>query len=461
VTDPMDRDATLQRMLGARSVAVVGASADPGKFGNVLLKSLISGGYSGDIYPVNPKADSVHGLRCYPSVADIPGELDLAVIVVPAPAVMTVVEQAADKGAAGVFLLSGGFKESGKPELEDAVVAAVHARGMRMFGPNTQGIAYAANHLSAVFWPVLSVPGPVGVVGQSGTVVAAITDWAQGEGLGVSASVSLGNQADLCESDVLRFLKDDELTRSVALYLEGVGDGPRFVDTLKDVAMTLPLVVLKCGRSPRGREAVASHTGSLAGSDEVFSGLCRQFGVVRAHDTEDLYDSAKILATMKPPQGRRVLMMSSSGGSCALAADAAFERGLELPAPSPEFVAALKQLHLPEWGSFANPLDLGGVSLDAFRAAVELADESDLADVILLVYGDPIDGADELALELSRTTRASICAAIFGGAAVEKEQRWTMQQGGVPVYPSPERAIKAIAASCWYAERRRALGARP
>jgi acyl-CoA synthetase (NDP forming) len=456
----MDSDRALRRMFGARSVAVVGASSDPTKFGNVLLRSLISGGFSGDIYPVNPKADVIHGLRCFRSVADIPGSLDLAVLVVPAPAVMGVIEQVADKGAAGVFLLSGGFKESGRSDLEEAVVAAVRERGMRLFGPNTQGIAYAANQLSAVFWPVLTVPGPVAVVGQSGTVVAAVTDWAQSEGLGVSASVSLGNQADLCEADVLRFFDEDETTRSVALYLEGVSDGSRFVEALEDVATRLPIVVLKCGRSPRGREAVASHTGSLAGSDEVFSGVLRQFGVVRAADTESLYDYAKILATMRPPAGNRVLMMSSSGGSCALAADEAHAQGLELPAPPAAFVAALKDLELPEWGSFANPLDLGGVSLDAFRAAVRLADESDLADVILLVYGDPIDGAAELALELAASTRASICVAIFGGAAVEKEQRWIMQRRGVPVYSSPERAIRAIGASCRYAARRRALEVR-
>ena len=453
-------DATLWRMLGARRVAVVGASADPTKFGAILLQSLISGGYSGEIFPVNPKAERIAGLQCYPSVADIPGSLDLVVIVVPAPAVLTVIEQAADKGAAGVFVISGGFKESGRPDLERAVVEATHRRGMRLFGPNTQGIAYAANNLSAVFWPVLTTPGPVGVVGQSGTVVAALTDWAQAEGLGVSASISLGNQADVCESDVLRFLCDDDATRSVALYLEGVSDGPRFIDALKHVAVRMPIVVLKCGRSPRGCEAVASHTGSLAGSDEVFSGLCRQYGVLRAADTESLFDTAKIMATMPLPAGNRLLMMSSSGGSCALAADVAFDQGLELPAPSDDFVAALKSLDLPEWGSFANPLDLGGVSLDGFRAAVELAAAADLADVILLVYGDPIDGADRLALELAATTKAAICAAVFGGASVEQEQRWTMQRGGVPVFPSPERAVRAIGASCWYAQRRRTLEAR-
>jgi acyl-CoA synthetase (NDP forming) len=456
----MESDATLSRMLGARRVAVVGASADPTKFGAVLLQSLITGGFSGEIFPVNPKADRLNDLKCYARVADIPGSLDLVVIIVPSGAVLGVIEEAADKGAAGAFVISGGFKESGRAELERTIVEVARSRGMRLFGPNTQGIAYAANQLSSVFWPVLTTPGPVGVVGQSGTVVAALTDWAQTEGLGVSASISLGNQADVCESDVLGFLRDDSGTRSVALYLEGVSDGARFVSALSDVAASLPIAVLKCGRSPRGREAVASHTGSLAGSDEVFTGLCRQYGVVRAADTEGLYDDAKILATMPLPAGNRVLMMSSSGGSCALAADEAFEHGLVLPEPSPDFVDALKRLDLPEWGSFANPLDLGGVSLDAFRAAVELADAGDLADVILLVFGDPIPGADQLALELAQTTKARICAAIFGGASVESEQRWNMQRGGVPVFPSPERAIRAIGASCWYAARRRALEVR-
>ena len=457
---PTPGDATLKRMLGARRVAVVGASADPSKFGAVLLRSLISGGFSGEIFPVNPRAEQLAGLKCYPRVSDIPGSLDLVVIIVPAPAVLGVIEEAAAKGAAGCFVISGGFKESGRLDLERAIVDAARRHGMRLFGPNTQGIAYAANRLSAVFWPVLSTPGPVAVVGQSGTVVAAITDWALGEGLGASASISLGNQADVCESDVLRFLLDDELTRSVALYLEGVSDGPRFLEALEDVAARLPIVVLKCGRSPRGREAVASHTGSLAGSDEIFAGLCRQYGVVRAGDTEALYDAAKILATMPLPRGDRVLMMSSSGGSCALAADEAHVQGLGLPQPSPEVVSAMRDLDFPEWGSFANPLDLGGVSLDNFRAAVELADAADLADVILLVFGDPIPGADELALELAQTTKAAVCAAIFGGAAVETEQRWSMQRGGVPVFPSPERAIRAIGASCWYAGRRRVLEAR-
>ena len=453
-------DPALWRMLRARRVAVVGASSDPSKFGAILLRSIIGGGFSGELFPVNPKADRIADLQCYPSVSDIPGPLDLVIIVVPAAAVASELVKAAGKGVAGAFVISGGFREAGRGDLEAEILRIAREHDLRLFGPNTQGVAYAANRLSAVLWPVLEAPGPVGVVGQSGTVVAALTDWAQDEGLGVSASISLGNQADVCESDVLRLLKEDELTRAIALYLEGVSDGPRFVAAVKDVTMDTPVVVLKCGRSTIGSQAVASHTGSLAGSDRVFSGMCRQHGVVRAADTEGLYDAAKILACMPLPAGNRVLMMSSSGGSCGLSADEADVQGLALPRLSADYVAGLEALKLPEWSSFANPLDLGGVSLDNFRSAVRMADAEDLADVILMVFGDPIAGAEELACELAKESRAAICTAIFGGGAMEPGQRRAMQRAGVPVYPTPERAMRAIGASCWYAEWRRRKEAR-
>jgi acyl-CoA synthetase (NDP forming) len=188
---------TIRRMFCARRVAVVGASTDPTKFGAFLLRSIVGGGFEGEVFPVNPRAERIDGLPCYPSISAIPGSLDLAILVIPARAIPDALREAADKGASGAFVLSGGFRESGRADLEEEIVAIARSRGMRLLGPNTQGVAYAANRLSAVFWPVLTTPGPVAVVGQSGTVVAALTDWAQDEGLGVSASVSLGNQADI------------------------------------------------------------------------------------------------------------------------------------------------------------------------------------------------------------------------------------------------------------------------
>ena len=451
----MENNDAIWRMLRARRVAVVGASQDPTKFSGVLVPSILSGGYTGEVFPVNPRAEMVAGLKCYPSVSDIPGTLDLVVIAVPAKFAPGILHEAADKGAAGAIVISAGGRESGKPEFDKEILQIARERGLRFFGPNIQGIAYGPNRLSAVFWPVVTEHGPLAVVGQSGTVVAAMTDWAQDDGLGVSASISLGNQADICESDMLRLLLEDEQTRATALYLEGLDDGARFVAAIKHVAMKKPLVVLKCGRSQRGREAVASHTGSLAGSDKVFGGVCRQYGVIRADDSEGLYDAAKILACMPLPAGRRVLVISSSGGSCALAADAGDAQGLVLPDLPDDYVAALRDLNLAEWGSFANPLDLASMAVEHFRTAARLADAADLADIILLIFGDPVVGSAELAAELAADSRACICAAYYGGGAVEQVERRRMQRLGVPVFPSPERAMRAIGASCWYAEQRR------
>ena len=449
-----DTDA-IWRMLKARRVAVVGASQDPSKFSGVLVPSILAGGFTGEVFPVNPRAEKVSGLTCYPAVTDIPGEIDLVVIAVPARFVPGVLHEAADKGAAGAIVISAGGRESGKPEFDRELVAIARERGLRLFGPNIQGVSYGPNRLCAVFWPVITEHGPLAVVGQSGTVVAAITDWAQDDGLGVSASISLGNQADICEADVVRTLADDDDTRAVALYLEGVSDGPRFVAAARSVALKKPLVVLKCGRSQRGREAVASHTGSLAGSDQVFSGVCRQYGVVRADDSESFYDAAKILASVRPPTGRRVLVVSSSGGSCALAADVGDAHGLVLPDLPPDLVAGLRGMDLAEWGSFANPLDLATIGVDQFRTAARLADAAGFVDTILLIFGDPVPGAAELAAELAAESRAAVCAAYYGGGAVEQVERRRMQRLGVPVLPIAGAAMRAIAAGCWYAEKRR------
>jgi acyl-CoA synthetase (NDP forming) len=443
------------RMLRARRVAVVGASQDVTKLSGTLVPSILRGGFSGELFPVNPKAEVIAGLKAYRSVRDIPGKLDLVVIAVASRFVSAVLREAADKGVAGAIVISAGGRESGRPEFDQELVRIARERSLRFFGPNVQGVAYAPNKLSAVFWPVVTVSGPIGVVGQSGTVVGALTDWAQNDELGVSASISLGNQADICESDMLRILADDEQTRSIALYLEGIDDGPRFVAAVKDVAFRKPVAVLKCGRSQRGSEAVASHTGSLAGSDRVFSGVCRQFGVARVEDSESLYDAAKILACMRPPAGRRVLVISSSGGSCALAADAAEKAGLVLPDLPPDLVDALRGLGLAEFGSFANPLDLAAPFIEQFRECIRLVEEFGVADIILPVFGDPIAGAANLMAELATRARASVCAAYYDGGEVERVERLAMHRAGVAVFPSPERAIRAIGISCWYAEQRR------
>ncbi len=403
-----DTDA-IWRMLKARRVAVVGASQDPSKFSGVLVPSILAGGFTGEVFPVNPRAEKVSGLTCYPAVTDIPGEIDLVVIAARARFVPGVLHEAADKGAAGAIVISAGGRESvsGKPEFDRELVAIARERGLRLFGLNIQGVSYGPNRLCAVFWPGDDrARAPRGGRAERHGRGGVITDWAQDDGLGVSASISLGNQADICAGGRgADLLADDDDTRAVALYLEGVSDGPRFVAAARSVALKKPLAVSKCGRSQRGREAVASHTGSLAGSDQVFERARREYGVARPTIPNPSTTPPRSSRACARYRARRVLVVSSSGGSCALAADVGDAHGLVLPVLPPDLVAGLRGMDLAEWGSFANPLDLATIGVDQFRTAARLADAAGFVDTILLIFGDPVPGAAELAAELAAEVR--------------------------------------------------------
>jgi acetate---CoA ligase (ADP-forming) len=439
----------VRRMLGARSVAVVGASRDPEKLGHITLASIIEGGYDGAIYPINPKVPDVLGLTAYPSLSAAPGKIDLVVVVVPAAAVASVVRDAADAGATGVLILTSGFREVGRRDLEDEVATIAKERGVRLIGPNVQGIVRVPNALCACFWPVITDPGPLAVVAQSGTVAAAVAEWAAEDGVGISSMISLGNQADLCDADMLAYLDADEHTRATALYLEGPKDGRRFLETVR--SLSKPLVVLKAGRTETGRRAVASHTGSLAGDDRVFSGLCRQFGLTRARDVEELYDAVKALAMLPAPRGDRVLLLSSSGGGGALAADEAGGLGLTIPDLPPGFVDHLHDLGLTPASRF-NPLDLGTVVVEPFRVATLAAEDRGVADIFVLGFGDPIAGAAETAAELRRRVGGTVIAYYMAGGATQKKEFVEMHRLGIPAFPTPERAMRAVAACVARAE---------
>jgi acyl-CoA synthetase (NDP forming) len=446
--------AALDHIFHARSVAVVGASSNPTKFGYMTLETLVRAGYDGAIYPVNPSVERHHGLRVYPSVADIPGEIDLAVVIVAAPDVPGILREAAAKGAKGAVILSAGFRESGFPEREAELAAASRETGLRFLGPNIQGINYVPNRLCAMFFPVITKQGPIAVISQSGTVTAALSEWAEDEGLGISAAVNLGNQVDMCEADVLDYFAQDDCTQAIALYLEGIKDGARFLDAARRVTPVKPIVVLKAGRSETGRRSAASHTGSLAGNDGVFSGACRQFGLVRADDLESLYDASKALATLKP-RGPRLLVVSTSGGGNTLAVDEAERRGLALPPLPAPYAAKVRELKLPANASVANPLDLAGINASHFEQAIRQADENDVADVYLIVFGDPVQGSTDAVRRMSASIRGSLAVAYFGGGSIEKASRVEIQSAGVPVFPTPERAIRGIAAAVWASQHQR------
>ena len=446
---------SLDRTFNARAIAVVGASNNPAKMGYDALKTIVDGEYDGKLYPVNRKADHIQGLRAFPSVSDVPGELDLVIIVIPAPFCADVLRQSAAKGVKAALVLSAGFRESGFPEYEAELASAAKEVGIRFLGPNIQGVTYTPNKLNAVFWPIIKNTGPMSIISQSGSVTAALSEWADDDGLGITAAVNLGNKTNVNESDLLEYFGQDEHTRAIALYLEDVKDGRRFLDVVKRVAQSKPIAVLKSGRSATGRRSVASHTGALAGNDGVFTGLCRQFGLVRTDELESLYDAAKALSTMRRPRGNRLLVISTSGGGNTLAVDEAEKHGLVMPPLPLAYIEKLETIGLPLNASIANPLDLASLEAEHFVQAAMMADEFDVADTILISFGDPIVGSTQAVERAAAAISASLAVIYFGGGELEKVSGVEIQTAGIPVFPTPERASRGIAAAVWDAEYRR------
>lgn len=443
----------LAKLFHAHSVAVVGASTNPGKLGYQILANIVEGGFEGKVYPVNPKADQILGLPVYSAVSEIPASLDLAVVVIPARFVPGALREAVGKGAGAGIIISGGFRESGREDLEQELLAIVAECGMRLVGPNCQGINYRPNRLCAS-WPLVSASGSMAVISQSGTVAATLAGWAVDEGLGISATVSLGNQVDVCETDLIEFFSDDDETQVMALYLEGAKDGRRFLEAANQAIPEKPIVVLKSGRTEGGQRAAASHTSSLAGRDEVFDAACRQFGIVRVPDIESLYDSAKALQSLELNGGDRVMIVTSSGGCGILATDEAERHGLRIPPLPPGAVEELGGAGLLPTAILANPLDLTVAPAEHFEAAMSVAHQHDLADVYLLVFGDPILGATEVTKRLKAEMGARIAVAYLGGGEIEKDERLKMHAAGIPVFPTPQRAIRAIRDATWVARYR-------
>ena len=438
---------SIGRMFNARSVAIVGASGDPRKFGYMTLNSIINGGYEGKIYPINPKGGEFMGLKVYPSLKEVPGKLDLAVIIVPAEFVPGVMSEAAEKGVEGVAILSGGFREAGRPDLEKEIAAISQKRNIRIMGPNIQGINYLPNKLCAMFFPVIKTKGPLAIISQSGTFTAALSEWAADEGLGISAAVNLGNQVDLCESDYIEFFAVDKNTKAIVLYLEGVKDGQRFLEVIRRAACQKSICILKGGRTTAGQKSAASHTGSLAGKHEVFAAACRQFGVFVTHDLETLYDGAKAVSTLCPLKGNRVMVMSTSGGIGVLASDEIEGSSLTLPSLSKELINELKKSDMPPLAVLSNPLDMVSIQAEYFERAVLVADRMDAADVFLLGFGDPVTGGAEMVKKLASKINGKLTVAYLGGGNEEKIGRVELQKAGIPVFPSSERAIKGVSAA--------------
>lgn len=419
------------------SVAVIGASETPGKFGHEILKNLVEGGFPGALYPINPRSRQILGLTCFTNVKEIPDSVDLSVLIIPARMVPQAIQDCGEKGVNAAVIISGGFSEAGEEgaalQQELAKIAAHY--GVRVIGPNCQGVNNPYHPLCAS-WPLLTRKGAVAVISQSGTVGAAMMDWFSLEELGVSSFVALGNRADVDEIELIQYFEDDPHTRVIAAYIEGVKDADRFRKVL--ASLKKPLVMLKSGRTPKGRVAAESHTKSLAGTDAVYSSLFRHYGVCRADTTEEFFDFAKGFAYLTPPSGNRILFITTSGGAAILATDAAEQEGFQAT-PLPAELATQLEGIIPPHAIRANPLDLtGDANASMFREVIERA--RPYYDTLGVIYGDPIvDGSQVV------TPGANELVICLGGAEVERSEKLKMHHRGIPVFPTPERAIRTLA----------------
>ena len=446
---------SIRQMFQAKSVALVGASTDPSKYGYMTLDCIIKGGFEGTIYPINPKGGEILGLKAYTSLSKLPEIPDVAIILVPVKAVPQVIRDAGEKGIPGVVITTAGYSEVGRDDLQEELIALAKAHNVRIIGPNIEGFIYMPGKLNAQFFPVIENMGPFATISQSGSLTNGLAEWADKEKLGISATINLGNQVDICESDFMEFLAEDDQVKAMGLYLEGVKNGRRFLDALKRVTPKKPVVILKAGRSKAGERSAASHTASLAGAHNVFRAACRQYGAIPVNTLQDLYDTGKLLSTMKVPKGNRLLILSSSGGIGVLSVDEAETLGIDVPPLPPEFVDEVKSLGLSPLGSYTNPIDLAAIWADEFRQVALLADKYDVADLFLINFGDPIVGAGDMIIDLREKLKAGLAVSYMGGAQEEAMDRPRMNQAGVPVFSSPERAVKAIAAAMEYGKYQR------
>jgi acetyltransferase len=455
---------TLAPLFAPRAVAVVGASADPAKIGGSVLANLRAGGFAGRIVPVNRARATVQGLAAVRSLRDADGPLDVAVIAVPADDVLAALKDCVATGVRAAVVISAGFREAGATgrARETELRAWLAGQPLRVVGPNTLGWIRPAQRLNLSFAPGTVPVGPIGFFSQSGALCTAILDWSRERGLGFSLFASLGNQADVSETDVLAALAEDPETRVIAGYVEGVDDGRRFFEALRAAAGRKPCVLMKAGRSAIGARAVSSHTGALAGADRVFDAAVRQAGAVRAATVEELFDLARALADQPLPRSRRLVIVTNGGGLGILAADAAAADGLVVD-PLPEATVARLAAVLPSSASTANPIDMVGDATaarygDTLRALADV----DAAHLVLLAPQAATDAA-AIARAVRGATRdwtVPVLASFVGGPRVRPGVE-ALEEQGIPCYPFPERAVRTLATMARLAEHRAAGGGAP
>ena len=458
----------LAPLFSPSSVAVIGATPKEGHVGYVIFSNLTRK-FKGKVYPVNPKYQEINGVKCYKSVLDIEDQVDLAVIAVPAPVVPQVVSEAVKKGVKAMIIISGGFSEVGDEgaRLEGEVRKIIEGSGVRVLGPNCIGVYNAYNGLDTFFLPEdrMGRPskGPIALISQSGAVAAAILDWAARRRVGIGIAGNYGNKIDVGDVELIEYLAKIPEIKVITIYIEGFkypNEGVRFLQAVKGVVPNKPVIVYKAGRTRESARAVASHTAALAGNYEMYRGMFRQAGLIEANSVREMFDLAKALATQPLPRGRRVLVLTDSGGMGVQAVDTLSQLGLEVP-ELPETMQSMLRKALPPLAVVRNPVDLTGSATDEmYKFVLEALLPTSYVDMALIVALMQIPGLTQnlanYIVEAKRFGKPMVVVS-FGGSAIMDKVNEILESNGIPVYNAPDRGAKALWALVQYAKVKKIL----
>ncbi|MHC4741222.1 MAG: acetate--CoA ligase alpha subunit [Planctomycetota bacterium] len=446
----------LESFFNPRSVAIVGASRQEGKVGYEILANMVEAGYKGDIFPVNPKADEIEGLKCFPDLESIPEAPELVLIIVPARIVPAVMQQCAKVGTKAVVIITAGFKEVGEEgrALEKQVMQIARQAGIKIIGPNCLGLIVPANNLNASFGGDLPAPGAIAYLSQSGALLAAILDTANESGIGFSKLISIGNKADVDELDIMEAVADDADTKVIAGYLESITDGNAFVREAERISYIKPILLMKSGGTQAGAEAASSHTGSLAGSEVAYESAFERAGIIRCDSIKQQFDYAQAFANQPLPSGSRVAVITNAGGPGIMAADAVEREGLNFAKLDEATVNKLAE-KLPPAANLLNPIDvLGDALADRYEFAIDVVmDDPNVDAVLVLLTPQAMTEAAKTAeaiVKVSREKPNMPVLACFLGATKVLDGVRILQREGIPQYDSPESAVDALEAMVRY-----------
>jgi acetyltransferase len=446
---PRQGNQPLDVFFSPRTVAVIGATENVNSVGRTVLWNLVTSPFGGTVYPVNPKRPSVLGVKAYKSVADLPEQVDLAVIVTPPPSIPGIIRDCGENGVRGAVVISAGFKEIGPEgaELERQLLKEAQAANIRVVGPNCLGVMSPLSGLNATFATTIARPGSVGFISQSGALCTAVLDWSLKEMVGFSAFVSVGSMVDVGWGDLIYYLGNDPKTRSIVIYMESIGNARAFLSAAREVALNKPIIIIKPGRSAAAAKAAASHTGALTGSDEVLDAAFRRSGVLRVNNIADLFYMAEVLSKQPSPRGPRLTIVTNAGGPGVLATDALIMGGGELAELTPATMEAYNAV-LPSTWSHNNPVDIiGDASPERYAKALEIAAHDPNSDGMLVILTpqamtDPTQIAEQLK-PLAKQEGKPVLASWMGGVDVAAGEE-ILNRANIPTFPYPDTAARAF-----------------